>query len=913
MSFIALSVISCSDEEPIKLLEDNYTEAVPISSVAVAEDDTGIAEGNRLFLEGNFEEAIELYEEGLKLNRSVAFYNIGVSYYLLDDIEKSEEYFRRAVAEDPEFTEAYVNLAVVLIQTGQLEEAEQYISELLEGSASAKLLVNMANIHLKRGETARATMLYDEAIKKDRRSKFVMSNYAYFLMSIGELESGIKILEGLDYKNYTDYFNLAKAYYKMGIYPASVDHLRKALGFQETEEALNLLAMNYNRLKDYLSEAEALERLTLISPTKEYLHRYAKALYRSSDFLRAKEVMASLIKAHPEDPALYLTYYDILIALNDIETAGRLAYGGFNRLNDDRLLYLYARHSLIYNRRPSGIRELIFSRPESDWVNLAKAMYHIYEGRMVPAAGVIERVSPNTSPDYFMYRTYILMKYNEYEDALRNVEYMDTSKPEYFWYKTVSLFNTRDLSALRNHISETLEKGRRITRHPEVAVHLDPVLEDMNFAYRFEGEFEQMLSAVLYPLLIEPDEMLNFVALGYKLLQQDDKLLALEELQKSVRFSEGIKHNNMGVELFLKYRYKDALGEFQMANEKLGTNPYTLYNIGLVHLSLGDKERALEFFDNSILQNRYNFPAYLGKAVCLKDSGSERDAMQQYNLVRDRAAQVEDDREKVPNIIYYTKYLAQMGAGDSRGAVEELERRNERDGFLNAMLALAEYISGSGYETLDVLEKDRIFRGAELKNLLDILNEKEVNSSPEPAEDRFHRFMRAYIYLKKHNQLVQIDDEEYERDKVILKELFYYNVFLENPQDALGYLQQLTEVDFRYPELYKASFYYFIWLEDFVNAEASFAALENLGYEDRYYDYYKMLYFLLNFNDQRLLNYIEAYMNDYPEDFRGPAMRLMVSLKNDNIRDVYNELLNMESKNGNFLLRLPLELEIDGL
>ncbi|MGE4497750.1 MAG: tetratricopeptide repeat protein [Deferribacterales bacterium] len=911
--FLVLALVSCSEEERIKLIEDNFTDSQPISGVAVAEQDKGIEEGNNLFLQGNFEQAIAKYEEGLKINRSVAFYNMGVSYYLLDDIDKSEEYFRRAIEEDPKFTEGYINLAVVLLQTGKLDEAELYMAELLKDRASGKLLVNMANIYLRKGETARATVLYEEALKKDGKSRFVKSNYAYFLLSIGEFDTGIKIIEGLDYKTYTDYFNLGTAYHRKADYLTSVSNLLLAEKFKPAEEVYELLARNYNMLKSYAEEASVLKKLTDTNNDRDYRHRYATALFKSGSLNTAHEVMTGLLAEYPQETAYYITDYNILQALGEYRKAGELILAGFRAINNDALMYMYAKHSLVYENKGEEVRRLVFSRASSPYVSLAGAMYHIFSGNMLPAQKMLDNVPPETDNDYYVYRAYIMMKYRSYGDALKVAELIDDFKPEYFWYKTVNLWNMKKLTELKVHLNDALTRDLRISRHPEIAIHLDPVLDDMNFSYRFNGEFEDILSSVLYPLLIEPDEMLNFVALGYKLLQQNDRLMALEELQKSVKFSEGIAHNNKGVTLFLAYAYQDAMREFRQANELLGDNPYTLYNIGLVNLAMGRADLAVKFFDNAIVQNRYNFPAYLGKAVCLQMEGNENGAYQEYNLVRDRAEDVRDDREKVPNIIYYTKYLADMGVGDYRGVIEDIGKKKPEDGFLRALLSLSEYLSGQGADRLEPLKSDRIFRGASLSDLLAIMEDRQPVQKEDMITDRFYKFMRSYLQVKKFKQLTGINGDEYINDNVILKELFYYQVYMGDSKRALYYLQRLNNLDFRYPELYKASLYYFIWLEDFVNAEASFSALENLGFQDRYFDYYKMLYFLLNYHDQRLMKQINSYMGKYPDDFRGAAIRLMVALKNDNIRMVYNEMGELESRSGNFLLKLPLELEIDGL
>jgi tetratricopeptide (TPR) repeat protein len=162
LKFLILSVLigmsvflnACTGEKK-EQLDEKLTESAPVVSPMLSTD-SQITSGNDFFLKGQFEDAIKYYEDGIAKNRSVAFYNIGVSYYLMGDIKKSEEAFRNSVAEDPGFREAYMNLAVVLTQTGQLAEAEKYVEKLLADESSSKLLVNMANIHLKKGETAKA-------------------------------------------------------------------------------------------------------------------------------------------------------------------------------------------------------------------------------------------------------------------------------------------------------------------------------------------------------------------------------------------------------------------------------------------------------------------------------------------------------------------------------------------------------------------------------------------------------------------------------------------------------------------------------------------------------------------------------------------------------------------------------------
>lgn len=910
---LMFALVSCSEEERIKLIEDNFTDNQPISGLAAVEQDPIITEGNNLFMQGDFKQAIEKYEEGLKVNRAVAFYNIGVSYYLLGEIDKSEEYFRKAVEDDPKFTEAYINLAVVLLQTDKLDEAEIYTEELLKHRATGKLLVNMANIYLKKGETARASVLYEDALRKDGKSRFVRSNYAYFLLSIGEFNNGIEIIESLEYKDYTDYYNLGTAYYLTGDYRESVANLILALRFEENQEVLELLARDYEKLQSYSEEANILKRLVELDPSQSHRYRFAIALYKSGMLSAAHENMTELINEFPKEYEYYIIDYKILTALEEYAQAGNVIAKGYREINNDALMYLYVKYLIIHEDKSAEARRIIYSRGSSPYVSLAKAMYEIHSGNMLPAQKYLDQVPPATNNDYYVFRAYIMMKYRDYAGALEVTKLIDKLKPEYFWYRTVNLWNLKRIQELQMHFRDALANDLRTSRHPNITIHIDPVLEDFDLSYTFDGDFEDIVESLLYPLLIEPDEMLTFVAFGYKLLQQNEKILALEELQKSVKFSNGIAHNNKGVTLFLAYAYEDALREFLAAEKLLGTNPYTLYNIGLVHLAMGRTLEAEKYFDDSVTQNRYNFPAYLGKAVTLKLKGDPSSAYQEYNLVRDRAADVKDDREKVPNIIYFTKYFADMGVGDYRTVINDLGKRKQEEGFMSALYAIAEYLSGQGFNRLDPLKSDKIFRGSSLRDLIAINTNHEPDAKPNQIIDRFYKFMRTYLSVKDGHGLLPINYEQYLNDKVILKEMIYYHIFMLDSRLALYYLQRLNSIDLRDTELYKASLYYFIWLGDFVNAEASLMVLERMGFNDKYFSYYKMLYFLLNYHEERLMTQINSYRAAYPNDFRWEAIKLMIGLKNDSIRTVYNEMGELEAKNGNFLLNLPLELEIDGL
>jgi len=79
-------------------------------------------------MNGNFDKAIDYYNRALAENRAVAFYNLGIATYLLGKYTQSEEYFRKAIAENKNFRDAYINLAATLVKLKKIDEAVNLIS-----------------------------------------------------------------------------------------------------------------------------------------------------------------------------------------------------------------------------------------------------------------------------------------------------------------------------------------------------------------------------------------------------------------------------------------------------------------------------------------------------------------------------------------------------------------------------------------------------------------------------------------------------------------------------------------------------------------------------------------------------------------------------------------------------------------
>ena len=113
--------------------------------------------------------------------------------------------------------------------------------------------------------------------------------------------------------------------------------------------------------------------------------------------------------------------------------------------------------------------------------------------------------------------------------------------------------------------------------------------------------------------------------------------------------------------------------------------------------------------------------------------------------------------------------------------------------------------------------------------------------------------------------------------------MVYVSVYKNDKKSGLNYLQSLSNMDYRYSELYKVSLYYFTWIRDFVNAEASYGSLDRLGYNDQTSFFYMLLYFLVNFNETRLNNYLKLYNDAYGADYKYDVVTAMMNLYTKNI------------------------------
>jgi TPR repeat len=100
-----------------------------------------LRDGAAWLREGNFEAARRRFLESIEIDAAVpeAYNGVGVTYRMRNDFSRALEWYKKAVAVDPDFGDAYYNMACVYALEGQKEMALRYLQiAALNGYATAE-------------------------------------------------------------------------------------------------------------------------------------------------------------------------------------------------------------------------------------------------------------------------------------------------------------------------------------------------------------------------------------------------------------------------------------------------------------------------------------------------------------------------------------------------------------------------------------------------------------------------------------------------------------------------------------------------------------------------------------------------------------------------------------------------------
>jgi tetratricopeptide (TPR) repeat protein len=207
--------------------------------------------------------------------------------YLKDikrDPVKAEEYYRRALTRDPNFASALNNLANVLWERGEYDEADEFYRRAIKASATNILfLVNYANfLTVVRQDFAQAAELYERAFEQNANDPYVLGWYADFLSN---RQDDPQVVQSA----YDRVFQVAPEHAIFrGNYASYLSDTRQ----------------------DYERAAQEYERAIAADPDNDRnLERYLRFLLtHTANAARAAELCRRLLKRYPNDAGLLNVY-----------------------------------------------------------------------------------------------------------------------------------------------------------------------------------------------------------------------------------------------------------------------------------------------------------------------------------------------------------------------------------------------------------------------------------------------------------------------------------------------------------------------------------------------------------------------------------------------------------------------------
>lgn len=139
-------------------------------------DDTGgqlLQEGNTLFEEGKYPEALAKYQELMAAQPSLhrILFNIGSTYKAMGETDKAIESYEKFLEYEPAHTDTLLAMGDVLVSASRLDEAITYFEQAIDQTTSEVVPFNVAEIYMGQGNAARAIEYYQLA--SERRPDWV--------------------------------------------------------------------------------------------------------------------------------------------------------------------------------------------------------------------------------------------------------------------------------------------------------------------------------------------------------------------------------------------------------------------------------------------------------------------------------------------------------------------------------------------------------------------------------------------------------------------------------------------------------------------------------------------------------------------------------------------------------------------
>ncbi|MEM3444973.1 MAG: tetratricopeptide repeat protein [Thermoplasmata archaeon] len=198
------------------------------------EIESAILLGDAKYVSGKFDEAIEHYETGLKLDPKNEYLiaRKGVTLLRLGLNETAYRFLSTAVTEFPESPEILMGAGIAAAKLGKYSIALNLFRKVEKRKKSAELYNNIGNVLFNMGKVEEALNSYRKAIELDKNYENAYLNAANVLTRAKRFEeaiSAVKALLEFNPESAEAHYQLSKIYLEMGEYEKSIQEVDTAI------------------------------------------------------------------------------------------------------------------------------------------------------------------------------------------------------------------------------------------------------------------------------------------------------------------------------------------------------------------------------------------------------------------------------------------------------------------------------------------------------------------------------------------------------------------------------------------------------------------------------------------------------------------------------------------------------------
>ena len=256
---------------------------------------------------GYWKDALTFYERTLRYTPTSgrSYNNLANEYLQRNDLEKSAELYRQAIAADPRFMMAYYNLGIVSYKLGKMEDAIWYCERAMELDPAYPHIYNQLGlIYWATGKKDEAIAAYKKAISISP-SPVALRNLATAYSELNMRKEAVEALEKaveIDPNAADIRVRLGFVYLTMGRNEDAISAYSKAISLRpDNVAAMNDLAIIYYQTGMREKGIDLIKKAIALKP--DYAAAYANLGLMYLESGRMEDAIAAFKKALEIDPA----------------------------------------------------------------------------------------------------------------------------------------------------------------------------------------------------------------------------------------------------------------------------------------------------------------------------------------------------------------------------------------------------------------------------------------------------------------------------------------------------------------------------------------------------------------------------------------------------------------------------------